>query len=101
MHLERGTDGSSDPYVPADGIILSGTATDGAFSEAFEGISSRKSAKGPRNACNRFLHIIPQTNPSARAACRNRRQDGALRRLRHAGAIRHRGLEGTSPYPRG
>ena len=41
-----------------------------------------------------------KTTPLHALARRQRRQDGAVRRLRHAGAIRHRRAQGTPAYPR-
>ena len=49
---------------------------------------------------NRPSRHPAETHAAARAACRKRRQDGALCRLRHAGAIRDRRAEGTPAYPR-
>src|SRR5581483_6490199 len=58
IHLERGTEGICFPDVPADGIILSGKATDGAFRVFLGGIIPRKIREGSR--------CLPQRHPPPR-----------------------------------
>src|SRR3954451_12693649 len=67
----------------ADGIILSGTATDGAFF-GFSGAGPR-ALEGLEDAGGRRISFTSHT--LARAPCVARRQDGSVRRLRNAGAI--------------
>src|SRR3954453_9848316 len=92
VSISKETPAGFGPDASADGIILSGTATDGA-STGFWGIIPRN-LEGPSDACAR-QPLPAETYPFARTACRLRGQDGAVRRLRHAGSIRHRCAEGT------
>src|SRR6478752_10858388 len=72
------------PGVSADGIILSGTATDGAFLLVSRRLVSG-TPEGLTDAGARQISI--KTHSPARAPCGARRQDGSVRGLRHAGAI--------------
>src|SRR5690242_4745918 len=64
--------------VSADGMILSGTATDGA-SMVRSGDGSRR-PRGPHDACARCRKPA-ETHAASRFACRLWRQDGAVRGL--------------------
>src|SRR3954451_11752298 len=66
------------PDASADGIILSGTATDGASTGFRE--SSHKPARA-HDACAELRDLIAETHAAARAASCARGQDGAVRRL--------------------
>ncbi len=102
---QQGADGTLERSVLetlAEGITISGTGTEGAQRQgatAPSDLSPRlESAQTPEASFGRYC--CPQENTASRPASVARRPHGALRRLRHAGAISGRRHEGASADPR-
>src|SRR3546814_1187910 len=88
----------TDTLFPYTTLFRSGPETEGADA-GFAG-EWRPRLVRLRRICEPDARRRPEDHAARRAAPRTRRQDGPVRRLRHAGPVPRRNRQGTPAHPR-